>query len=52
MGKAVEVVDLSMETGNTPGEKGEVLNAEHGGLGEKASDDVTDLKNEDIIYLY
>ena len=52
MGKAAEVVDVSMEDANALREKGEVMNAEHGGLGEKAFDDVTDLKNEDFIYLY
>ncbi|KAF2092555.1 allantoate permease-like protein [Rhizodiscina lignyota] len=52
MGKAAEVVDISMEHAKSLGERGEVLNAEHGGLGEKAFDDVTDLKNEDFIYLY
>lgn len=52
LGKAAEVVDLSMEESKALKEKGETMNAEHGGLGEKAFDDVTDLKNEDFIYLY
>lgn len=52
LGKAAVVVDLSMEESKALQEQGEALNAEHGGLGEKAFDDVTDLKNEDFIYLY
>jgi dipeptide/tripeptide permease len=52
LGKSAEVVDLSMETGSKVRETGGALNAEDGGLGEKAFDDETDLKNEDFIYLY
>ena len=52
MGKAAEVVDVSMQSASMLKEKGEMMNAEIGGLGEKAFDDVTDLKNEDFIYLY
>lgn len=52
LGKSAEVVDLSMETGDKVREAGGAINAEDGGLGEKAFDDETDLNNEDFIYLY
>jgi Na+/proline symporter len=52
LGKSAEVVDLSMETSDMLGEKGEALNADQGGVGDKAFDDITDLKNEDFIYVY
>lgn len=52
LGKSGRVVDLSMETGKHVRETGGAINAEEGGLGEKAFDDETDLKNEDFIYVY
>ncbi|KAF2194413.1 MFS general substrate transporter [Zopfia rhizophila CBS 207.26] len=52
LGKAVNVVDLSMETSRQMEKAEETANAETGGVGEKAFDDETDLKNEDFIYLY
>jgi len=52
LGKPAEVVDLSMETEHTLKETGQALNAEDGGLGEKAFCDMTDLENEDFIYVY
>lgn len=48
LGKSAVIVDLSMETQETTGEEG----VENNGVGDKAFDDVTDLKNEDFIYIY
>lgn len=54
MGKPADVVDLSMEN-----KKGFAVNDDPtedggptGGVGDKAFDDVTDLLNEDFIYVY
>ena len=52
LGKPAEVVDSSMEAEHTLKEKGQALNAEDGGLGEKAFYDMTDLENEDFIFVY
>ena len=54
LGKSARVVDLSMESKKTLTGHDEALNdGEHaGGVGDKAFDDVTDLRNEDFIYLY
>ncbi|EON67687.1 hypothetical protein W97_06830 [Coniosporium apollinis CBS 100218] len=52
MGKSRDIVDLSMETSKDAKDAGEALNEDQGGVGEKAFDDMTDLKNEDFIYLY
>jgi heme/copper-type cytochrome/quinol oxidase subunit 4 len=50
MGKAANIVDLSMEKGRqVDAEEAEHIQAS--GVGDKAFDDVTDLKNEDFIYL-
>ncbi|KAK7183002.1 hypothetical protein DPSP01_006049 [Paraphaeosphaeria sporulosa] len=51
LGKSAKVVDLSMETSDHP-EGEEAVNASQGGVGDKAFDDITDIKNEDFIYLY
>jgi hypothetical protein len=49
MGKAANVVDLSMENSKeVDPEEAEAV----GAIGDKAFDDVTDLKNEDFIYVY
>jgi hypothetical protein len=51
LGKSANIVDLSMEKGREV----DAEEAEHEratGIGDKAFDDVTDLKNEDFIYLY
>ncbi|PVH98089.1 MFS general substrate transporter [Periconia macrospinosa] len=48
LGKSAVIVDLSMETKEVSAEEG----AENEGVGDKAFDDVTDLKNEDFIYIY
>jgi hypothetical protein len=51
MGKAANIVDLSMETSKQV----DAEEAEHvvaSGVGDKAFDDVTDIKNEDFIYVY
>ncbi|KAF2650538.1 MFS general substrate transporter [Lophiostoma macrostomum CBS 122681] len=51
LGKAAHIVDLSMEKGRqVDAEQAENMQAS--GVGDKAFDDVTDLKNEDFIYLY
>lgn len=51
MGKSAHIVDLSMEGGRqTDSESAEDVQAE--GVGDKAFDDVTDIKNEDFIYVY
>lgn len=51
MGKSKEIVDLSMEKGKeSDSEAAENIGEE--GQGDKAFDDVTDLKNEDFIYVY
>lgn len=52
LGKCADLVDLSMETSHNLKEAGEVVNADNGGVGDKAFDDKTDLRNEDFIYLY
>ncbi|KAF2478383.1 MFS general substrate transporter [Lindgomyces ingoldianus] len=52
MGKAAKIVDLSMETSRQMMDADEAVNAEVGGVGEKAFDDETDLKNEDFIYVF
>lgn len=52
LGKAAKVVDLSMASGRVLAGTESVLNDIEGtGLGDKAFDDVTDLENEDFIYL-
>ena len=58
LGKPAKIVDLSMETTAELAARGEMANeleGEGGGegrVGEKAFDDVTDLVNEDFIYVY
>ena len=52
LGKSADLVDLSMETNHNLKEAGDVVNADNGGVGDKAFDDETDLRNEDFIYLY
>ncbi|KAL1598614.1 hypothetical protein SLS60_007754 [Paraconiothyrium brasiliense] len=51
LGKSAKVVDLSMETSAQLGGE-EAVSASQGGVGDKAFDDITDIKNEDFIYLY
>jgi hypothetical protein len=50
MGKAANVVDTSM--GNSRDAEVEGAEAVDGGVGDKAFDDITDIKNEDFIYVY
>ncbi|EMD63378.1 hypothetical protein GGP41_005951 [Bipolaris sorokiniana] len=50
MGKSAVVVDTSM--GNAVEGSAEESENEASGVGDKAFDDVTDLKNEDFIYIY
>ncbi|KAH8719258.1 major facilitator superfamily domain-containing protein [Phaeosphaeriaceae sp. PMI808] len=51
MGKSAVIIDLSMENGrDVDAEEAENMGAS--GVGDKAFDDVTDLKNEDFIYVY
>lgn len=52
MGKAEKLVDLSMEAQKEIRNKGGVFNESEALVGDKAFDDVTDLKNEDFIYLF
>lgn len=54
MGKAAKVIDLSMETKRTLTAHDEAVNDGQGagGVGDKAFDDITDLNNEDFIYVY
>ncbi|KAF2015166.1 MFS general substrate transporter [Aaosphaeria arxii CBS 175.79] len=49
LGKSAHVVDTSMQ--NKASDSEDAANAEASGVGDKAFDDVTDLKNEDFIYL-
>lgn len=54
MGKSAHVVDLSMAKSSKLADKeGVMLNDSKaaGGVGDKAFEDVTDLKNEDFIYV-
>jgi hypothetical protein len=51
MGKSVVVVDTSME-GSSNGDVEGAEDAAASGVGDKAFDDVTDIKNEDFIYVY
>jgi MFS family permease len=52
LGKSAKVVDLSMASDKDMRNGGETPNGDDGGVGEKAFDDITDLKNEDFIYVY
>lgn len=53
MGKSARVVDLSMESSRALKVNDEVVNDTAGtGVGERAFDDVTDLENEDFIFVY
>ncbi|TKA62601.1 hypothetical protein B0A55_11105 [Friedmanniomyces simplex] len=54
LGKAANPKDLSMENNKTLAKEDEAVNDVHtaGGVGDKAFDDVTDLRNEDFIYVY
>lgn len=54
MGKSAHIVDLSMAKSSKLADKdGAAMNdgKAAGGVGDKAFDDVTDLKNEDFIYV-
>jgi MFS family permease len=51
LGKSANIVDQSMQTKEETTKEG-VVDEGEGGVGDKAFDDVTDLKNEDFIYLY
>ena len=52
MGKSAHVVDLSMENSSSLKAQDAIFSSEDGAIGDKAFDDVTDLKNEDFIYVY
>ncbi|KAK4508681.1 hypothetical protein PRZ48_002420 [Zasmidium cellare] len=53
VGKSAKVIDLSMESKSTLQKHDDIINDTRGtGVGDKAFDDVTDLKNEDFIYVY
>lgn len=51
MGKSARVVDLSMATSSKLDADSVNDGKAAGGVGDKAFDDVTDLKNEDFIYV-
>ncbi|KAF2637592.1 allantoate permease-like protein [Massarina eburnea CBS 473.64] len=51
LGKSAKIVDLSMQAAQESTEEGAVNESEEG-VGDRAFDDMTDLKNEDFIYLY
>ena len=51
MDKAANIADLSM-VGNRETDAEEAENVQASGIGDKAFDDVTDIKNEDFIYVY
>jgi MFS family permease len=51
MGKSAVVVDTSMGSAREDDAE-EAENAQANGVGDKAFDDVTDIKNEDFIYVY
>ena len=51
MGKSAIVVDTSMGSAREDDAEG-AENAQASGVGDKAFDDVTDIKNEDFIYVY
>jgi hypothetical protein len=50
MGKSAIVVDTSMGTARE-GDAEEADNAQASGVGDKAFDDLTDIKNEDFVYV-
>ena len=54
LGKSAKVVDLSMESKRNLAVSNEAVNdgQSAGGVGDKAFEDCTDLKNEDFIYVY
>ncbi|OSS48174.1 hypothetical protein B5807_07726 [Epicoccum nigrum] len=51
MGKSANIVDLSMEGSRISDPEG-AEDIQGDGVGDKAFDDVTDIKNEDFIYVY
>ncbi|KAK4901190.1 hypothetical protein LTR27_001747 [Elasticomyces elasticus] len=54
MGKSAQIIDLSMESNKTLAKHDDAVNdgKTAGTVGDKAFDDVTDLRNEDFIYVY
>ncbi|KAL9085261.1 MAG: hypothetical protein Q9165_007695 [Trypethelium subeluteriae] len=52
MGKAEKVLDLSMVGQKEVRDQGQVLNESEALVGDKAFDDITDLKNEGFIYIF
>lgn len=52
LGKSEQIQDLSMVGRKEADQDGDVLNRLDETVGDKAFDDVTDLKNEDFIYVY
>lgn len=51
MGKAAVIVDTSMKESSSADVEG-AEDAQASGVGDKAFDDVTDIKNEDFVYVY
>lgn len=54
LGKSATIVDLSMAHSRKLADQGDAVNDSNaaGGVGDKAFDDVTDLHNEDFVYVY
>ncbi|KAK4102533.1 allantoate permease [Parathielavia hyrcaniae] len=52
LGKPEKIVDLSMVDNRAAEDDDEVLNQAEGQAGERGFEDLTDLKNEDFIYVY
>lgn len=52
LGKSAKVVDTSMASDKDMRDGEETADGNDGGVGDKAFDDITDLENEDFIYVY
>ena len=52
LGKSEHITDLSMADKNTAEHEDNVLNVADEHVGDKAFEDVTDMRNEDFIYVY
>ncbi|KAK4118266.1 allantoate permease [Parathielavia appendiculata] len=52
LGKPEKIVDLSMVDNRAVEDEDEVLNQADGHVGERGFEDLTDLRNEDFIYVY
>lgn len=54
MGKPAKIIDLSMESSKQLGQHDEAANdaQQAGGVGDHAFSDMTDLQNEDFVFVY